>query len=199
MVWFNIFSQVIKNTCKLFWSRKANCIRNINIWGTSINCCLNNFSQEIKLSTSSIFRRKLNNFKFWTCIWHMFFYSFKNFFFWFLQFKLTVNRTCRDKDMNLWILSIFQSFITSINIRFYWTSQASNRSCCHSFCNLFYCFKWIWASCRETSFNYRNSPFFKLLSNSNFFFDWEVNTRCLFPITKTCIKKFNFTHRQSSF
>ena len=198
-IWFNIFNEIFENMTELFRSCKTHCIRNINISRTGINCCLNNFQEIIELCTSSIFRWKLNNIKTFTRISHMFFDNLKNFFFWFLQLKFTMNRTCCNKDMTLWEFCILNSFITSINIRLYRTSQTRNCCSSHSSWNLFYSLKWIWTSCRETSFDWRNSPFFKLLCNSNFFFDWEVNTWCLFPISKACIKKLHFTHRQSSF
>ena len=183
----DMVNQVFENGTVLRWCRETDCIRNVDIASTSIDCSLYDLQEEIQFCPGSIFWREFHNLKFWASVRNVLFDRFKDFFLGLVEFKLPVNRTGCDKDVNLWILSILQGFITSINIWFDRTSQTCHGCLGQDLGNLLNSREGIRTSCRKTCFNSRNTPFFQLFSNGNFFFDREINSWSLFTVPKAGI------------
>ena len=186
-VCLDMVNQVFENRAIFCWSCETDCIRNIDVASTSINCSLNDLQEEIQFRPGRIFRRELHNLKLRACVWNVLFDGFKNFFLGLVEFKLPVNGTGCDKDVNLWILGILQGFITSVNIWFDRTGQTCHGCLGQDFCNLLHSCEGIRTSCRKTCFNSRNAPLFQLFSNGNLFFDREINSWSLFTVPKAGI------------
>ena len=179
--------QVFENSSVLCWCRETDCIRNIDVASTSIDCSLDNLQEEIQFRPCRIFGREFNNFKLRTRIRNMLFDGFKNFFLGLIEFKLPVNGTRCDKDVNLRILGIFQGFIASIDIRFNGASQTCHSSLGQDLRNLLHSSEGIRTGRRKTSLNSRNAPLFQLLGNGNLFFNGEINSWSLFTVPKAGI------------
>ena len=111
----------------------------IDISRTCIDRCLNDLQEEIQLCSSRILRREFDHFKLRTGIGNMLLNSFQNLFLALIELILAVNRTGSDKDVNLWILSVLEGLVTSINIRFDRACQTSYRCFLQDFGNLLNC------------------------------------------------------------
>ena len=138
---FDIVNQILEDIPIFLWCDKSYRIRDIDIRRTCINSCLNNLQKEIQLCSGRIFRREFDNFKLGTGIRDMLTDCFQNLFLALIEFILTVNRTGSDKDVNLWILGVLESLVTSINIRLDRASQTSYRCFLQYFSNLLHCRK----------------------------------------------------------
>ena len=125
---FDILNQVFEDGAIFLWCGESNRIRDINIRRTCIDRCLNNLQEEIQLCSGRILWRKFDNFKLRTSIRNMLTDCFQNLFLALIELILAVNRTGRDKDVNLRILGILERLVTSIYIRLDRTCQTCH--CC---------------------------------------------------------------------
>ena len=63
-VCLDMVNQVFENGTVLCWCRETDCIRNIDVASTSIDCSLYDLQEEIQFRPGRIFWREFNNLKF---------------------------------------------------------------------------------------------------------------------------------------
>ena len=184
-----MFFDVTDFRCELLWHHVTYCIWHIKDSSTTRNSYTEHFAQEIHICTRCIFARELDFIKLALSKFQNGSYLFKDLFSCHFQFVFHVNFGCSDEHMQTTTFCIFQCFSYLLHVLFIGTSQTTNRSTLYFTSNRLHCFKIPRRCGRETSFNNINTKAYETFRNLYLFWCAKCNARCLFPITKGCIKE----------
>ena len=113
--------------------RVSHGVGNIHGRRARVDYRLDNFAQEIDLSTARVFGRKLDIRAITSGAFDAFNGATDNFLLRHAQFEFTVNRASRQKDVNSGIFRFLQGFPGAINVFIDATRKSANRGAAHDF------------------------------------------------------------------